>query len=449
MMKKLILFAGLFAGSSQAADLLDVLDIALQKDPALQAAKYNQQASLESKKQAFSAFLPQVSGSWSKSKSFDQSSTFGRFGTVDSPDSETDSWGISLSQSIYDQSNFIGLKQGDLQKVRGLASLEATKQDFLIRVAQAYFNVLLNIDSVSLAKAEEKAIGRQLDQAEQRYEVGLAAITDVHEARASFDASRASVIAAQNTLDDSKEALFEITRNYFDKLDALPEDIEQVKLELDSLQAWESLALSGNPSLDVAKIDAELAELSFKAQRANHLPTVSLSLSHSNSNNKDITLSSPNDPGTFITDDRESKGNSASISVNVPIFTGGRTSSLSRQSKLQYKAAMENLNQTEFATVRNIRSAFQNVTAGWSSVQARKLAVVSAKSAEQATAAGFDVGTRNIVEVLNAQRSLYQSQSNYSQAKHSYLLNILQLKRAAGKLQKQDLEMVNRLLKKE
>lgn len=445
-MKKLLLFASLFAGSAQATNLLDVLDIALQKDPALQAAKYNQEASMEVKKQAFSAFLPQVSGSWSRSKSFGQSSTFGRFGTVKSPDSESDSWGVRLSQSVYDQRNFIRLRQADLQQARGLAGLDVAKQDFFIRVAQGYFDVLSNVDAVALAKAEEKAIGRQLDQAEQRYEVGLAAITDVHEARASFDASRASVIAAKNTLDDSKEALFEITQSYFESLDALPENIEEVPLEAANLADWERLGLSHNPDLGVAKIDAELAELSFKEQRAGHYPTVSLSLSHNNNTNKDITLSSPNNPGSFITDDRESKGNSAGISVSIPIFEGGRTSSLTRQSKLQYRAAMENLSRSEFSTVRKIRSAFHNVKAGWSSVQARKLAVTSAKSAEQATVAGFDVGTRNIVEVLNAQRSLYQSQRNYSQAKHNYLLNILRLKRAVGKLRQQDLDTINRLL---
>ena len=134
------------------------------------------------------------------------------------------------------------------------------------------------------------------------------------------------------------------------------------------------------------------------------------------------------------------------LSVSVPIFSGGRTSSLSRQSKMRYQAAMQNLDQTNFSTVRSIRNALHNVEAGWSSVQARKLAMVSAQSAEEATTAGFEVGTRNIVEVLNSQRGLYQAQRDYSRAKHDYLMNILQLKRAAGVLTQQDITGINQLL---
>ena len=144
--------------------------------------------------------------------------------------------------------------------------------------------------------------------------------------------------------------------------------------------------------------------------------------------------------------DSERDSNSVTLTVNVPIFSGGRTSSLTKQARLQYRAAMENLDRTTFSTIRSVRNALHNVEAGWSSVQARQLAVVSAKSAEQATAAGFEVGTRNIVEVLNSQRSLYQAQRDYSRAKHDYLMNILNLKRASGVLVQNDLVEINSLL---
>ncbi len=449
-MKKSILISALLAASTtHAANLSDVMQLALQNDPQLKAAQYNQQASEESKKQAFANFLPQVSGSWSKSKSINNESTFGRFGTVENPDSDSDGWSVTLNQSIYDQRNFIQKRSADLDVAKGLADLDAAEQDFIIRVAQSYFDVLTQIDAVSFAEAEEKAIQRQLDQAEQRYEVGLAAITDVHEARAQYDGARASVINAKNLLDDTKEALFEITQSHFPNLDALPENIEQVILNDTTINHWESLALENNPNLGASKITAELAELEFKRQRAGHLPTVSFSATHSENTNKNITLASPNDPDNFITDDRESKGQSLSLNVSVPIFSGGRTSSLSRQSKLRYEAAMQNLDQTTYSTVRSIRNALHNVEAGWSSVQARQLAVVSAKSAEQATTAGFEVGTRNIVEVLNSQRGLYQAQRDYSRAKHDYLMSVLNLKRAAGVLAQNDVNDINQLLSAE
>lgn len=447
-MKKLFLLSTLFAGTAVAEDLVDILNVALERDPQLKAAQYNQQASLENKKQAMANFLPQVTGSWSKSES-DSETTYSD-GTSNDPDkSESDGWRVSLNQTIYDHANYIGLREAELQKARGLAQYDVAKQSFLIRLAQSYFDVLTNIDAVKFAESEEKAIQRQLDQAEQRYEVGLAAITDVHEARAQYDGSRASVINAKNLLDDTKEALFEITQTYYGRLNALPDNIEEVKLSEQDIRAWETLALSNNPDLGVSKIDAELAEYTVKRQQSGHYPTVGLSASLSNNNSKGSTFLQPQADGSVVIrefPDSDTDSNSISLNVSVPIFSGGRTSSLTRQARLQYKASMENLDQTTFSTVRNVRNAVHNVEAGWSSVQARALAVVSAKSAEEATAAGFEVGTRNIVEVLNSQRSLYQAQRDYSRAKHDYLLNILRLKRAAGDLEQQDIVDINALL---
>ncbi|MCB1581533.1 MAG: TolC family outer membrane protein [Marinicella sp.] len=449
-MKKIILLSTLAAGTVGAENLVDVLNVALEKDPQLKAAKFNQQATEENKKQAFANFLPQVSGSWSKSES-DSKTEYSDGSTSNPPKSESDGWTINLSQSIYDHANFIGLKQADLQKAKGMAQFDKAEQDFLIRLAQSYFDVLTNIDAVKFAESEEKAIQRQLEQAEQRYEVGLAAITDVHEARAQYDGSRASVINARNQLDDSREALFEITRSHYTQLDALPENIEEITLSEQDIQSWEKLALSNNPDLGVARIDAELADYTADKQRSGHYPTVGLTASLSSNNSKGTTFIQPSpDPNgsPVVTQfpDSQRDSNSISLNVNVPIFSGGRTSSLTRQAKLQYQAAMENLDQTTFSTVRNVRNSLHNVEAGWSSVQARQLAVVSAKSAEEATAAGFEVGTRNIVEVLNSQRSLYQAQRDYSRAKHDYLMNILRLKRAAGILEQQDIININGLL---
>lgn len=447
-MKKLFLLSTLLAGNSMAEDLVDVLNVALERDPQLKAAQFNQKSTLEDKKQALANFLPQVSGSWSKSER--DSRTDYSDGTFNDPDkSETDGWSVSLNQSIYDHSNYLGLRQADLQKAKGMAQYDVAQQEFLIRLAQSYFDVLTNIDAVKFAESEEKAIQRQLEQAEQRYEVGLAAITDVHEARAQYDGSRASVINAKNLLDDTKEALYEITRTYYSGLNSLPDNIEQVELVESGIKYWENLALSNNPDLGVAKIDAELAEYSVKQQQSGHYPTVELSASLSTSNDKGSTFLQPQEDGSVVIrefPDSTRDGNSISLNVNVPIFSGGRTTSLTRQARLQYKATMENLDQTTFSTVRNVRNAVHNVEAGWSSVQARQLAVVSAKSAEEATAAGFEVGTRNIVEVLNSQRSLYQAQRDYSRAKHDYLLNILRLKRAAGSLKQEDIVDINAML---
>ncbi len=447
-MKKIFLLSTLVAGTATAEDLVDVMNVALEKDPQLKAAKYNQEATLENRKQAMANFLPQITGSWSKSES-DSKTTFEVGPDNDPPKSESDGWSLSLNQSIYDHSNFLRLKQANLQEAKGYASYGSAAQDFLIRVAQSYFDVLTNIDAVKFAESEEKAIQRQLEQAEQRYEVGLAAITDVHEARAQYDGSRASVINAKNLLDDTKEALYEITLNYYDNLNGLPDDFNQFELSNNDIRFWEEVALENNPALQEAIIDADIAEKSLKLEQAGHYPTVGLSASLSEGNSAGGAFQdfdSDGNPVVRNVPDSTRESNSITLSVNVPIYSGGRTSSLSRQAKLRYRAAMEDLDRITFSTVRNVRNSLHNVEAGWSSVQARQLAVVSAKSAEEATAAGFEVGTRNIVEVLNSQRSLYQAQRDYSRAKHDYLMNILNLKRAAGTLEQSDVVDINSLL---
>lgn len=445
MLKKITLIGLFLAGQVNAASLLDVLNEALEQDPQLRAAEYNLKAAQESKVQARANFLPQVSGSWNKQWG-ETDSELDIIGKLDIPDTDQYGWRVSLNQSIYDHANYVQMDQAELDTLRGHASYDAARQDFLIRVAQSYFNVLTNIDVVKFAIAEEKAIEQQLQQAEQRYEVGLSAVTDVHEARAQYDSARANVINARNILDDSREALFEITQTYYEELAALPADIEQLKLAQDDVDYWESLALDNNPNLAVAEIDAELAEKTVALQRTGHFPTVDLSVARSNNVSGNVALRDPQTQEIFATGSQETDSTSAQLTVSVPIFSGFRVSSLTDEARFRYQSAMENLDQVTFATVRNVRSALRNVEAGWRSVQARELAVVSAKSAEEATAAGFEVGTRNIVEVLNSQRSLYQAQRDYSRAKHDYLMNILNLKRAAGTLSHDDVLMINQLL---
>ncbi len=450
-----IISLALFSLSAHGADLGGVLQSALEKDPQLAAAKYNLEASKENKKQALANFLPQVNASWDTTRgssdvTVDVPEGFDEV-NIETPDTDTESWQVSLSQSIYNQGNYENMKQSRLQIALSKAEYDRAYQDFLIRVAQNYFNVLINIDSVRFAEAEQKAIQRQLDQAEQRYEVGLAAITDVHEARAQYDAARAGVIQAKNLLDDAREALFEVAQNYYESLNALPDDIERIDLPEYDLARWQTIALEQNPDLGIAKINAELAEINIRLQRSGHFPSVDLSVSHGSNINNSAAFrnNDPNSPDfqeivALVT--QENKSTSYNLSVSVPIFSGGRTHSLTKQARFQYKSSMESLDQANLSTIRNIRNAIHNVEAGWSSVQARQLAVVSAASAEKATTAGFEVGTRNIVEVLNAQRSLYQAQRDFSQAKYDYLMNVFNLKRAAGILDQDDLMAINRLL---
>ncbi|WP_395374177.1 TolC family outer membrane protein [Marinicella sp. W31] len=443
-MKKLILLSALVATQSMATDLAEVLQQASEKDPVLRSAKSNALAGDENIRIARANFLPQVSGTWNKNEG---DGTLVSGGTsIEVPDTDSQDWRITLNQTIYDQANYETMKQARLQAALGNARYDVAYQDFLIRVAERYFAVLTNNDSVRFAEAEEKAIQRQLDQAEQRYEVGLAAITDVHEARAQYDASRAAVIQARNTLDDAKEALYEVSQAYYRDMDALPDDLKPITLRFTDLEKWQDVAFENNPDLGVSRINADLAKITMKLQRAGHYPSVSFS---ANRRGNDDFSNPRRNPATLeIIDVFESNSNGTSygITVDVPIFAGGRTYYQTKKARLEYEAALEDLDQSSLSTTRNIRNAIRNVDAGWSSVQARQLAVVSAKSAEEATEAGFEVGTRNIVEVLNSQRSLYQAQRDFSQAKYDYLLNVLRLDRAAGTLTDENLLNINKLL---
>ena len=209
--------------SATSADLSEVFKQSENHDPQLSAAQYTLEASSEGKKQAFSAFLPQVNATVSSSSSDTNGETAKNGLTLPfTNESKSRGWNVGLTQSIYDHSNYQNYKISELQILQSTANYDIAYQDFVLRVAQIYFNVLAAKDNLLFSEAEEKAIQRQLDQAEQRFEVGLAAITDVHEARARFDSSRAAVILANNQLEDANEALFEISQKYYAEISPVP-----------------------------------------------------------------------------------------------------------------------------------------------------------------------------------------------------------------------------------
>ncbi len=439
--------------SALSADLAEVFKQSEAHDPQLSAAKNTLNASSEGKKQAFSAFLPQVNGGWNKTKGNTESG--GSLIPFQTFDINTEGWNIGVNQSIYDHKNYGNYKISKLQVLKSVSDYDTQYQDFILRVAQNYFNVLGAKDSFTFSKAEEKAIQRQLDQAEQRFEVGLAAITDVHESRARYDGARASVILANNLLEDSNEALFEMTQKYYEELSPVPDDINYNTFSLQTMDIYQDKAIASNPELAAAQLNSEIAEKQIQVNKAGHFPTVGLNLSRNHSLNPNATFSQsredPNNPGAFIVDvfetDRTSESNTVTLNFNVPIYSGGRTQSQVRQSVHNHKAAMDRYEQTRRSVIRKVRNAYHGTIAAKSSVQARKQAMISAQSGLEATEAGYEVGTRTIVDVLNSQRSLYQAQRDYSKAKYDYFIQYLGLKRSAGNLSEEDIITINKILK--
>ncbi len=425
------------AASAQATDLVTVYQAARDSDPQLRIADAQVGIAAEGVVQTRAALLPNISGRISTSHSRNS-------GTLGSGDTFTSSsrgrnYGVDLNQSIYDHSNYTRLRGNRVRARAAEFDYDEALNGLLLRTAELYFAVLTARDNLASAEAEETAVGRQLEQADQRFEVGLTAITDVHEARARFDNARARVILQQASLDDALEALRELTGSYFDDLRRLRDDLPLDPPEPANIDDWVSLALGESPSLRSRELLVEAADYGVRSARAGHLPTLGASVSYGDS----ALLSG--ESGPFST--RGSDQTTIALALSVPIFEGFATQSRVRQAVLERDTVSEQLDQNRRLIARQTRNDYRAVIAGISEVQAREQALISAQSAVEATQAGFEVGTRTIVDVLLSQQQLFQAQRDYSNARHQFILSGLRLKQSAGVIDVSDLQAVNALLR--
>ena len=439
---------------AHADDLIQIYGEARASDPQLAGAEATHYATDENVDQARSALLPQIGASLDYSKSHGSRGgpqfVTNEDGTQSLVNVSTSSenYGRTLSgrldQSILDLSKWTTLKSARATAKAGDATYDAAQQDLLIRVATAYFDVLTAEDALKFAQANEQALNRQMEQAQQRFEVGLSAITDVNDAKAQHDTAVANVITAQNTLDDNKEALRQLTNKEPGELKKLRDKLPLDKPSPEDPESWVSVAVEQNPTLSSYEYQLEAANANINTARAGHLPTISGQVLYSkNPSWSDNTSSSINQ--TFHTNS-ESWSTTVGLSLNVPIFAGGYTQSRVRQSIYNRDAAQDQFELQKRLIERSTRNSYRAVIAGASQVEATGQAVVSAQSSLDATQAGYEVGTRTIVDVLISQQQLLSAQSSYSQARHAFVLNGLRLKQAAGIIEVKDLEMVNALL---
>jgi len=435
----------LLSSPAMAVDLVGVYDMALKNDPRLQAADFRRQAAGESRSIAWSNLLPQIGAGaqWNRGET---TSEFRGF-DLGTNDLDTASYDVSLRQSLYRQANYESLDISRGQISQAEAVYGAAFQDFLLRVSERYFTVLTLLDGVTFAEAEEKAFKRQYEQAEQRFEVGLTAVTDVHEARASYDNARARAIVARNNLEDAKEALREVTGTLFEEYDALQEQLPLVEPDPSSAADWVQMALQSNPSVLAARAAVDVADSQMRLARSGHLPTLDLvgSVGRFENNNSRYTV--PGDDGINIFEGKLTSDDwRVSLVFDLPLYEGGRVSAQTRQARYLLDATGRDLEEVQRGAVRQTENAFRAVLAGIQEVEAFQQAMISAESALEATQAGFEVGTRTIVDVLIAEQRKYQAQRDNSVARHAYILRHLQLKSVAGLLKPDDLQVVNQLL---
>jgi outer membrane protein len=438
-------FAALtFSASAWAVDLVGVHDLALQNDPRLQAAASRLEATRENKSIAWANLLPQIGGSAGISRGNSETDIAGFPQTIEN-DIDTNNYRLDLRQSLYRQANYeaLDVARGQISQAEAIYSI--AYQDFLLRVAESYFLVLTYTDGVTFAEAEEKAFQRQYEQAEQRFEVGLTAVTDVHEARATYDNARARAIVARNDLADAKEALRELTGQYFEQYDALQEVLPLVEPDPVNPEQWVDIALQSNPSVLASRAAFDVAEANVRLARSGHFPTLDLigTLNRFDNNKYQYTdpITGAQRSGSLTADDSQLQ-----LSLNIPFYQGGRVSAQTRQARYLMDATGQDLDDVQRGVVRQTQTAYRAVIAGIQEVEAFEQAKISAESALEATQAGFEVGTRTIVDVLIAEQRKYQAQRDNSVARHAYIVRHLRLKSVAGLLNAEDLLVVNQLL---
>jgi len=425
----LALAALLLSPAAQAADLWSTYQTALEFDAELRAAESDYRAALEARPQARSVLLPQIDGGATQSRT--RTNPDG----MSSSDIDTTRFDVTLNQSVYDQRNYVVLRQADLGIAQATAFRDASRQDLILRVAEAYFAVLTAQDTLSFAEAEKEAIGRQLEQADRRFEVGLIAITDVKESQAQYDIAVAQEIAAMNQLDIAREQLAVITGQYQEELAKLSERLPLSPPEPADMNRWVESAVDNNLALSAQRFATESAAEEIKRQRAGHYPTVGLQASYADIDNSGAPAGS-----TQFIDRSDAQ---IALQLRVPIYSGGRTSSLTRESRERFDGARERLELTQRRTVQQTRSAYLSVMAGISRVQALNQALESTQAAAEAAEAGFEVGTRTAVDVLLALREVFRAQRDYAEARYEFVVNTLRLKQAAGTLEEQDILTIN------
>ena len=430
---KLIIFSlsfSLISSFLKGENLEEIYELALKNDPLLKAAEATYRAGKENKAQGRAGLLPtlSISGSsnWNEYRVLDQ--------IIDQYNSNN--YSGRLSQPVFRMDKWFQFKRGKSLSDSAQAEFGYQQQETMIRVASAYFNVLNSIDSLNAARAEEKAIGKQKDLAKKRFEVGLAAITEVQETQAAYDLTVVSRISREAQLDSARETLNSIVGKEIALLSPLKESFEISLPDPMDRESWVTLGLKNNLQLKSAKFQREAAKHSARAATSNHLPQIDIVGRVTKSTSKQGKF------GGFIQNPLfgvEQDTRQYAIQFNLPLYAGGSISSARRQAFANYDRAKEQTIYTERSIIRDVRSNHFGVQTQVANVTARKQALASAESALEATQIGYEVGSRNTVDLLDSQKRLFQAQRDYASSRYEYIIAMLRLKASVGSLNPGDL----------
>jgi outer membrane protein len=478
MKQLLLVIVGILGvGTVSAADLLAVYERALQNDPQLREAENTRLAALEAKPQALSALLPQLTGNGLISRERDSgsqnqtealtlppcvgtvlptdinpcappgspSTVFESFGFTGRTTTTTHHYTVDLHQSLFKWGNWVALQAADSQVAQAEADYQAARQDLMERVAERYFDVLGAQDDLDAQQVALTSVTRQLEQAESRYEIGLIAVTDVEEARASHDTTAAAVIAAKRALASAQELLREVTGDPFDYLARPIEPFELASPDPVSEERWVEMALQQNLSLVSSRLAADIARDNVSSARGGHYPSLDLVGSAGKITTNGVNVFPDGAPAGGSTLDQNQR--SIGIQLTFPLYSGGMVSSQVRQATYRHRAAKERLERVARQTEHDARDAYLGVLSEISRVKALRRAVESNMTALRATESGYEAGTRTAVDVLQSRQQWVQSQTDYAHSRYDYMINVIKLQQAAGTLSEQSLTRVNALLR--
>ena len=450
------LITAMLACGASADTLKEIYELALENDAQLKADEATYRSNLETEALGRAALLPQVNANYdftdsdtdTDAETIDINEDGNDFTTIDTStnvDVDREGYQVSLNQALFDLPAWFTFQAGKEVTKQAEATFAANQQDLIVRTVEAYLGVLRAQDNLEASQARERAFKRQLEQTQQRFEVGLIAITDVHESQAAYDLAQVDRIVDENNVNVALERLSVLTGRYHSNLYLLAEDFNIRPPDPIQRSDWVDFALENNFRLAAAEYGEEAARQTAQANRSEHLPKVSGSIAYSDYETDGSLNRKP--PAIFDTSpDQDQEQEVYSIRVDVPLFSGGAISANRRRSAQDFIAARESRINLMRNTVTNTRSLHMTVVSDVARVKARGQSIVSSQSALDATTAGYEVGTRNVVDVLDAQNVLFSAKRDYANARYDYIINVMRLKEQAGLLSPEDIYNLDRNL---
>jgi type I secretion outer membrane protein, TolC family len=434
------------AETPASQNLFDIYQTALSQDPSWASARNANLAAQEKLEQGKALYRPTITfnSNFSESRTnlerdFSSSQIDNTGTSISNPGHQrfnTFAYSLNLNQPIYRMVNLIEYQQSRLVVSQADRQLMLDKQNLMIRVSQAYFDVLLAQDSIELIRSQKAAINHQLEQARANFEVGTATITDVNEAQARFDLVSSQEIAAVNQLEIKQRAMQAITGSVPQALAKVRQDLQPVLPEPNDMQRWVEMADQNNLALAIQQHNFQIASREVERARAGHLPTVDAIASYRDSRSDGSTVGFGSDLEDLT----------IGLQLEIPIYQGGAVSSRVREAAANLDKSRDNVEFARRQADLDTRQAYLDVSSGVAQIKALEQALISSQSQLDSTTLGYEVGVRTSVDVLNAQQQLYGAKRNLLEARYNYLLGLIRLKAATGLLNESDLQEINQLL---